>query len=78
MTVRVTSGRRSARVDVSVVEHLAICDALLRGNADTAAARTADHLADSVATIFCTLTRGPGADLDPLGQRYCSLVSGRP
>ena len=33
------------RVDVSVAEHLVICDALLRGDADEAAARTAEHLA---------------------------------
>ncbi|MDK3256521.1 GntR family transcriptional regulator [Blastococcus capsensis] len=55
-----------ARVDVSVVEHLAICDALLRGDADTAAALTADHLADSVATIFRNLASTPAAGLDVL------------
>jgi DNA-binding GntR family transcriptional regulator len=43
------------RVDVSVAEHLVICDALLRGDADEAAARTAEHLEGSVATIFANL-----------------------
>src|SRR5919107_1859126 len=52
------------RVDVSVVEHLVICDALLRGDADEAADRTAEHLALSVATIFRNLAHGPGAGLD--------------
>jgi DNA-binding GntR family transcriptional regulator len=54
------------RVDVSVAEHLVICDALLRGDADEAADRTAEHLAQSVATIFRNLARGPGAGLDLL------------
>jgi DNA-binding GntR family transcriptional regulator len=53
-----------ARVDVSVTEHLVICDALLRGDADEAAARTAEHLALSVATIFRNLAAGPGDRLD--------------
>jgi|SRR4051812_7726688 len=56
-----------ARVDVSVAEHLVIVDALLRGDADEAAARTADHLAGSLETIFRNLARAPGADLDLLG-----------
>jgi DNA-binding GntR family transcriptional regulator len=56
-----------ARVDVSVAEHLVIVDALLRGDADEAAARTADHLAGSIETIFRNLGRAPGADLDLLG-----------
>jgi DNA-binding GntR family transcriptional regulator len=43
------------RVDVSVAEHLVICDALLRGDADEAAARIAEHLEGSVATIFANL-----------------------
>jgi DNA-binding GntR family transcriptional regulator len=55
------------RVDVSVAEHLVICDALLRGDADEAAAKTADHLAGSLATIFRNLADGPGAALDLLG-----------
>jgi DNA-binding GntR family transcriptional regulator len=52
------------RVDVSVAEHLVICDALLRGDADEAADRTAEHLAQSVAMIFRNLAHGPGAGLD--------------
>ena len=52
------------RVDVSVAEHLVICDAVLRGDADEAADRTAEHLARSVATIFRNLAQGPGAGLD--------------
>jgi DNA-binding GntR family transcriptional regulator len=55
------------RVDVSVAEHLVICDALLRGDADEAADRTAEHLALSVATIFRNLAQAPGAGLDLLG-----------
>jgi DNA-binding GntR family transcriptional regulator len=52
------------RVDVSVAEHLVICDAVLRGDGDEAADRIAEHLALSVATIFRTLAVGPGAGLD--------------
>jgi DNA-binding GntR family transcriptional regulator len=52
------------RVDVSVAEHLTICDALLAGDADAAAAGIAEHLTQSVATIFRNLARPPGADLD--------------
>jgi DNA-binding GntR family transcriptional regulator len=52
-----------ARVDVSVVEHLVICDALLRGDADEAAARTAEHLALAVATIFANLASAPALDV---------------
>jgi DNA-binding GntR family transcriptional regulator len=55
------------RVDVSVAEHLVICDALLRGDADEAADKTAEHLAKSVATIFRNLAHGPGDGLDLLG-----------
>jgi DNA-binding GntR family transcriptional regulator len=55
------------RVDVSVAEHLVICDALLRGDADEAAGKTAEHLARSVETIFRNLARGPGDGLDLLG-----------
>jgi DNA-binding GntR family transcriptional regulator len=54
------------RVDVSVAEHLVICDAMLRGDADEAAARTAEHLARSVSTIFRNLARLPGSGLDVL------------
>ena len=49
-----------ARVDVSVAEHLVICDALLRGDADEAATRTAGHLAGSLETIFRNLASVPG------------------
>jgi DNA-binding GntR family transcriptional regulator len=50
-----------------VAEHLVICDAVLRGDADEAADRTADHLAQAVATIFRNLARGPGGAIDLLG-----------
>lgn len=56
-----------SRVDVSVAEHLVICDAVLRGDADEAAARTAEHLVGSLETIFRNLANGPGAALDLLG-----------
>jgi DNA-binding GntR family transcriptional regulator len=49
-----------ARVDVSVAEHLVICDAVLRGDADEAAAKTAAHHVGSLATIFRNLADGPG------------------
>ena len=55
------------RTDVSVTEHLAICDALLAGDADAAASRIAGHLAESVRTIFRNLAQGPGEALDLLG-----------
>jgi DNA-binding GntR family transcriptional regulator len=55
------------RVDVSVDEHLVICDALLRGDADEAAEQTAEHLARSVETIFRNLAHAPGSGLDLLG-----------
>jgi DNA-binding GntR family transcriptional regulator len=55
------------RVDVSVAEHLVICDAVLRGDADEAAARTADHLTGSLETIFRNLATAPGSGLDLLG-----------
>jgi DNA-binding GntR family transcriptional regulator len=54
------------RVDVSVAEHLVIVDALLRGDADEAATRTAEHLVGSVATIFRNLASAPGSGLDVL------------
>ena len=47
------------RTDVSVTEHLAICDALLAGDADAAAAGIAAHLAESVRTIFRNLAGAP-------------------
>ena len=55
------------RVDVSVAEHVVICDAVLRGDADEAAARTADHLVGSLETIFRNLAHAPGGGLDLLG-----------
>jgi len=55
------------RTDVSVTEHLAICDALLAGDADAAASLIAGHLAESVRTIFRNLAQGPGVAFDLLG-----------
>ena len=57
----------SRRTEVSVGEHLAICDALLAGDADTAASRIAAHLAESVATIFRNLAEAPSESLELLG-----------
>jgi DNA-binding GntR family transcriptional regulator len=48
------------RTDVSLDEHLAILDAVLAGEADAAAAGTAEHLAGSVRTIFRNLAGAPG------------------
>ncbi|HEX2072313.1 MAG TPA: GntR family transcriptional regulator [Geodermatophilus sp.] len=56
------------RIEVSVVEHLRMCDAVLDGDRDGAAAACADHLAQSVRTIFRTLLAGPGG-LDLLPDR---------
>ena len=55
------------RVEVSVGEHLAVCDALLAGDADGAAGALAEHLARSLETIFRNLARGPGEGVDLLG-----------
>jgi len=55
------------RVDVSVAEHLVICDALLRGDAEEAAAKTAEHLVGGLTTIFRNLAQTPGSGLDLLG-----------
>jgi len=55
------------RTDVSVGEHLAICDAMLAGDADTAASLIAGHLAESAQTIFRNLADAPGDGLDLLG-----------
>ncbi|SNS81314.1 transcriptional regulator, GntR family [Geodermatophilus pulveris] len=55
------------RVEVSVGEHLAVCDALLAGDADAAAAATAGHLELSLRTIFRNLAEAPGDALDVLG-----------
>jgi DNA-binding GntR family transcriptional regulator len=54
------------RTEVSVGEHLAICDALLAGDGDAAADLIAEHLAQSLRTIFRNLAQ-PTADLDLLG-----------
>jgi hypothetical protein len=40
---------------------------VLRGDAAEAAARTADHLAGSLETIFRNLAHAPGSGLDLLG-----------
>jgi DNA-binding GntR family transcriptional regulator len=52
------------RVEVSVTEHLRMCDALLAGDADEAASAIAEHLTQSVQTIFRNLAHGPGDGLD--------------
>lgn len=64
--LRGLSHRVPARIEVSVVEHLRMCDALLAGDADEAAAACADHLTQSVRTIVGSLTSGR-ADVDLLG-----------
>jgi DNA-binding GntR family transcriptional regulator len=55
------------RTDVSVAEHLVICDALLAGDADAAASGIAEHLAESLRTIFRNLSGAPSDGLDLLG-----------
>jgi DNA-binding GntR family transcriptional regulator len=55
------------RTDVSVTEHLAICDSLLAGDGEEAASRIAGHLAESVKTIFRNLAAAPGEGVDLLG-----------
>ena len=55
------------RVEVSVAEHLEICEALLAGDPDAAAAGITEHLAQSLRTIFRNLAQDSGADLDLLG-----------
>jgi DNA-binding GntR family transcriptional regulator len=55
------------RTDVSVGEHLAICDALLAGDADTAASLIAAHLRESLATIFRNLAGAPSDDVELFG-----------
>ena len=55
------------RVEVSVAEHLSMCDALLAGDADGAAAAIAEHLTQSLRTIFRNLAHVPGDGLDLLG-----------
>jgi len=56
-----------SRVEVSVAEHLVICDAVLAGDADAAAAGIAEHLEESLRMIFRNLAEGPGDALDVLG-----------
>jgi DNA-binding GntR family transcriptional regulator len=46
------------RIEASVGEHLRMCDALLAGDAEEAAAACAEHLAQSVRTIFRTALAG--------------------
>jgi DNA-binding GntR family transcriptional regulator len=55
------------RVDVSLEEHLRMCDAVVAGDADTAAAAIAEHLALSLEMIFRNLASGAGEALDVLG-----------
>ena len=55
------------RVEVSVAEHLRMCEAILAGDADAAATAIADHLAQSLRTIFRNLAQGFGGGLDLLG-----------
>jgi DNA-binding GntR family transcriptional regulator len=55
------------RVEVSVAEHLSMCDALLAGDAGEAAAAIAEHLTQSLATIFRNLASQPDSGLDLLG-----------
>jgi DNA-binding GntR family transcriptional regulator len=55
------------RIEVSVAEHLRMCDALLAGDADEAAAAIAEHLAQSLRTIFRNLAQGPGEGVDLIG-----------
>ena len=52
---------------MSVGEHLAVCDALLAGDADGAAAALTEHLRKSLETIFRNLAGSPGEDVDLLG-----------
>jgi DNA-binding GntR family transcriptional regulator len=54
------------RVEVSVGEHLRMCDALLAGDGDAAADACRHHLAQSVQTIFRTALAGQGDALDLL------------
>jgi DNA-binding GntR family transcriptional regulator len=55
------------RTDDSVVEHLAICDALLAGDPDAAASLIAGHLVESLRTIFRNLVASPSDGLELLG-----------
>jgi DNA-binding GntR family transcriptional regulator len=62
--LRNLSHRDPQRIEVSLAEHLAICEAMLAGDADRAAAGITEHLAQSLRTIFGNLVRGPGDALD--------------
>ncbi|WP_448627847.1 GntR family transcriptional regulator [Geodermatophilus sp. URMC 64] len=53
------------RIEASVQEHLRMCDALLAGDAEEAAAACREHLAQGVRTIFRTALAGQG-DADAL------------
>ena len=55
------------RLEVSLVEHLRMCDALIAGDGDEAAASCTEHLTQSLRTIYATLAAGDGLDgLDAL------------
>jgi len=55
------------RIETSVAEHLRMCDALLTGDADAAAAACAEHLRHGFGTIVDALGRGAwGGLLDEL------------
>ena len=55
------------RVEVSLEEHLRMCDAVVAGDADTAAGALAEHLSLSLEMIFRNLASGAGEALDLLG-----------
>ena len=55
------------RVQVSLEEHLRMCDAVIAGDADAAAAAMAEHLARSLEMIFRNLASGAGEAVDLLG-----------
>ncbi len=55
------------RVEVSVGEHLAVCDALLAGDGEAAATALTVHLERSLETIFRNLASGPAEGVDLLG-----------
>jgi DNA-binding GntR family transcriptional regulator len=55
------------RVEVSVGEHLTVCDALLAGDGEAAATALTVHLERSLETIFRNLASGPAEGVDLLG-----------
>ena len=55
------------RTEVSLAEHLAVCDALLTGDADAAAAGLRQHLANSLEMIFGNLAQARSNAVDLLG-----------